>query len=112
MLESDFGIRFAPPEIAARFAYERARPTAPTFGFHGLFNFPKAMPAHDWTTWTRTVSDACLASADANDLILELARRGDRRNAIRLLRRQSHLPRRTRRSMRSRLRLLAALSGA
>ena len=38
-LERDYGIRFAPPDVAARFAYERVLPQGATFGFHGLFNF-------------------------------------------------------------------------
>ncbi len=38
MLESRHNIRFAPPEIAARFAYECSHPEAPSFGFHGLYN--------------------------------------------------------------------------
>lgn len=37
-LEGQFGIRFAPEALADRFSYERTLPTAPTFGFHGLFN--------------------------------------------------------------------------
>ncbi len=38
VLEKAHGIRFAPAEIADRFAYERGEPQRPTFGFHGLFN--------------------------------------------------------------------------
>ena len=38
-LERDFGIRFAPPEMAARFSYEQRHPGKPTFGFHGQPNF-------------------------------------------------------------------------
>jgi hypothetical protein len=37
-LERAHGIRFAPAEMADRFAYERGDPQRPTFGFHGLFN--------------------------------------------------------------------------
>ncbi len=37
-LEREHGIRFAPPDVAARFSYERVPPSGPTFGFHGLFN--------------------------------------------------------------------------
>lgn len=37
-LEQAHGIRFAPTEVADRFAYERGEPQRPTFGFHGLFN--------------------------------------------------------------------------
>lgn len=43
-LEADHAIRFAPPAIAARFAFERAAPAGPTFGFHGLFNFLRVLP--------------------------------------------------------------------
>ena len=38
-LERDFGIRFAPPEMAARFSYEQRHSGKPTFGFHGQSNF-------------------------------------------------------------------------
>jgi hypothetical protein len=37
-LESKFAIKFADPVTAGKFSYERALPTMPTFGFHGLFN--------------------------------------------------------------------------
>ncbi len=38
-LEKNFGIKFAPEEIADRFSYERKIPDRPSFGFHGMFNF-------------------------------------------------------------------------
>jgi hypothetical protein len=38
VLESEYGIRFAPETIADRFSYERSVPNRPTFGFHGFFN--------------------------------------------------------------------------
>ncbi|MGA3066816.1 MAG: DUF5672 family protein [Tepidisphaeraceae bacterium] len=44
LLEREFGIRFAPPEIADRFAYEIDTPAFPTFGFHGLMNFWRHVP--------------------------------------------------------------------
>ncbi|MDH4377513.1 MAG: DUF5672 family protein [Ramlibacter sp.] len=37
-LEQAHGIRFAPAEVAERFAYENGEPQRSTFGFHGLFN--------------------------------------------------------------------------
>lgn len=37
-LERAYGIRFAPEGVADQFSYERKPPSAPTFGFHGLFN--------------------------------------------------------------------------
>jgi hypothetical protein len=38
-LEQQFNIVFASPAMADRFSYERTPPAAPTFGFHGMFNF-------------------------------------------------------------------------
>lgn len=37
-LEKEYGIRFAPADIADRFSYEAPYPASPTFGFHGAFN--------------------------------------------------------------------------
>ena len=39
-LEEDFGIRFAPVELAQRFSHELSLPVGPTFGFHGVPNLP------------------------------------------------------------------------
>jgi len=36
LLENEHGIRFAPPEVAARFSFETLTPPGPTLGFHGL----------------------------------------------------------------------------
>jgi hypothetical protein len=36
LLEGEYGIRFAPPELAARFSFETLTPPGPTLGFHGL----------------------------------------------------------------------------
>lgn len=38
LLEAEYGIQFAPPNVANRFAYEHGFPAGPTFGFHGAFN--------------------------------------------------------------------------
>jgi hypothetical protein len=40
-LEREHGVRFAPPWLARRFAFENFRPVAPTFGFH----WPHQLPA-------------------------------------------------------------------
>ena len=47
VLEARHGIRFAPLDIAQRFSFERDGPVDPTFGFHGHFNLPLAMPERD-----------------------------------------------------------------
>ncbi len=38
LLESRYGMRFAPPEVADRFSFETTYPQCKTLGFHGLFN--------------------------------------------------------------------------
>ncbi|HEY5412006.1 MAG TPA: hypothetical protein VIJ94_14885 [Caulobacteraceae bacterium] len=47
LLEQRHGIRFAPVELAERFSFEHGAPPGPTFGFHGAFNLPRAMPEAD-----------------------------------------------------------------
>jgi ADP-heptose:LPS heptosyltransferase len=39
-LEKKYDIKFAPEELAHKFAYELNQPTQPTFGFHGKFHPP------------------------------------------------------------------------
>ena len=55
-LERAHGIRFAPADIADRFAYERGDPQRPTFGFHGLFNLWRHLDdtqvlSSDWASY-------------------------------------------------------------
>ena len=38
MLESRYGMRFSPPEVADRFSFETTYPQGRPLGFHGLFN--------------------------------------------------------------------------
>ncbi len=47
VLERQFNIRFAPPGVAEQFSYEHGVPRAPTFGFHGMFNFWREVPDGD-----------------------------------------------------------------
>jgi hypothetical protein len=55
LLEERYGIRFAEPAIADMFAFEFTKPKAPTFGFHGLYNFPDVMPPEDLLNFVRTM---------------------------------------------------------
>ena len=41
VLEREFLIRFAPSSVADRFSQERAGRAVASFGFHGVFNFPR-----------------------------------------------------------------------
>jgi len=42
-LQKKYKIQYAPVEVAKHFAYEGDFPGYPTFGFHGIFNFPEVM---------------------------------------------------------------------
>lgn len=84
-LEEEFGIRFAPLELAERFSYERVPPTGRSFGFHGLFNWPHEFPAAELTTLLDQLPDHLAAGIDACELIERLIARGDLGNAARLL---------------------------
>ncbi len=44
VLEEQYGIRFAPPELANFFSFEHTPIDAPTFGFHADFNFFRVLP--------------------------------------------------------------------
>ena len=50
LLERDYGIRFASETLAKAFSFEAAYPIGSPFGFHGLFNFSRVVPADELTT--------------------------------------------------------------
>ncbi len=84
-LESEFGIRFAPIEVAERFSYERLPPTGGSFGFHGLFNWIHEVPTAELSVLLDGLPDHLAAGIDACELIERLITGGDRVNAVRLL---------------------------
>ena len=51
LLVARHGIRFAPVDVASRFAFELTPPKGSTFGFHGFFNFHLAMPDAELQAW-------------------------------------------------------------
>lgn len=71
LLEDHYGLRFAPFEVAARFAYERGPLPSATFGFHGLFNFPQVMP-QDYREEIMSLSPSLLSNRDAVELAGQL----------------------------------------
>ena len=71
-LEKEHGIRFATPDVAARFSIERTSPPAPTFGFHGIFNMiPLLSPEHFWETYL-SLDDRSTAFVDYRLLMRQL----------------------------------------
>ncbi len=73
-LESRFGIRFAPPDIAARFSWEAVEPPEPTFGLHGFFNFHRAMSEPALIEYLGLCDDAMLRTVEARRLLKNLYR--------------------------------------
>jgi hypothetical protein len=72
VLEHEFGIRFAPPSVARRFAFEREQSQRPTLGFHGLFNFPTILP-DSFRDEIASLPSSRLCNRDAIDLFSVLS---------------------------------------
>jgi len=67
-LENQFGIRFAPAQVAEQFAVERSE-WHPAFGFHGFFNFGKALSPKELSVFLDLLPDAYLGGVDTYDLL-------------------------------------------
>jgi len=83
-LEFNFGMRFADESMAARFAFERSRPDGPTFGFHGLFNFDRVMPADQLAAYVETLPAQLALTYEGGELAVQLFDAG-RRDLAKLL---------------------------
>lgn len=68
LLEGEFGIRFAPTNIAEKFAVERTE-WHPAFGFHGFFNFGKVLNPLELNEFLHLLPDAYLGGVDTYDLM-------------------------------------------
>jgi hypothetical protein len=67
-LENQFGIQFAPAQVAEQFAVERTS-WHPAFGFHGFFNFGKALSPEELSAFLDLLPDAYLGGVDSYDLM-------------------------------------------
>mgnify|MGYP000405524989 CR=1 FL=1 len=67
-LEQAYGIRFAPADVADRFAYERGDPQRPTFGFHGPFNLWRHLSDEEVTGMLNTLSPRTCLSVEFIEL--------------------------------------------
>jgi SAM-dependent methyltransferase len=63
-LESEFGIRFAPVDVAGRFSHETVHSGRPTFGFHGPQNLWMYWNGQDIDLFLRTVSRSALKAPE------------------------------------------------
>jgi len=62
LLESKYGIRFAPEELAASFSYETASPKGLPFGFHGLFHMWSILPQQALADFLSALATSSVAS--------------------------------------------------
>jgi hypothetical protein len=84
LLEEDFGIKFAPLELAHQFAIERGE-WRESFGFHGLFNFAKVLNEVELSQFIRLIPTIFLGGQDTYELIEDLIKKGQLTNAKNLL---------------------------
>jgi len=73
-LEQIHHIKFAPLDIAAKFAFELEVPSQKTFGFHGFFNFHKALSENELLEYIATSGDRTSRSLQGRRLIKNLYR--------------------------------------
>ena len=70
-LVSEFGIKFAPENIADKFSYERALPASPTFGFHGLFNIWRHLEDEEVISLLKELNPHVFNSVEFYELFLQ-----------------------------------------
>jgi hypothetical protein len=78
------GIKFAPPELASKFAFEFIPPSGPTFGFHGFANFHAVFPDPFLIEYLAQCEPAMLHSRAARNLFKNLCRTGRQSTAEQL----------------------------
>jgi Protein of unknown function (DUF5672) len=74
LLEAEHGVRFAPPALARRFAFENESPAGATFGFHGPYNLPRVMDEAEMRQCLDALPDDFFRSRDARRLARALLR--------------------------------------
>ncbi|MEO7787297.1 MAG: DUF5672 family protein [Sphingomicrobium sp.] len=70
------GIRFAPRDVAARFAFERSVPVGNELGFHGVFNLVNLLSAADGLHLIKSLEPELIARNERRELVRWAARRG------------------------------------
>ncbi|MDE2367470.1 MAG: hypothetical protein KGN16_00745 [Burkholderiales bacterium] len=84
-LEREHGLRWAPPALARRFAFENESPREPTFGFHGPYNLPRFVDEATLAAWLDALPDDFFRGRDARRLARALLARRMTATARRLL---------------------------
>ena len=89
-LEQRFGLRFAPEDVAQRFAFERAEPHGDEFGFHGAFNMVGRVPAAELADLLGGLEPGLLNRREHREIMRKALLRGDLRVAWVLWQRLRH----------------------
>jgi hypothetical protein len=88
LLETVHGVRFAPADLARRFAFENESPTGPVFGFHGPYNLPRVLTEAQLLDVVQQLPDEFFRSRDARRLARALLAQRMPTAAQRLLQRR------------------------
>ena len=81
VLEQRFGMRFAPADLARRFAFERAAPNHDEFGFHGAFNMVGRVPAAELADLLAGLEPGLLNRREHREIMRQALRGGHLRLA-------------------------------
>lgn len=88
LLEGQHGVRFAPPALARRFAFENESPDGACFGFHGPKNLAGVLDGPTLARWLDRLPDDFFRGRDARRLARTLIGHGRPGVARRLLARR------------------------
>jgi tetratricopeptide (TPR) repeat protein len=69
LLEREHGIRFGSATLADRFSFEVAHAAPHTFGFHGLYNFARVLPATEIASMAALFSNEVARSPQCGQLL-------------------------------------------
>jgi len=89
LLEREHRIRFADEDTAERFAFEAAHPIGLPFGFHGLFNFARVVPAAELEALAASFAPAIAGSPQMAQLVRNAMAAGMWRPAVALAQRRA-----------------------
>jgi hypothetical protein len=84
-LEQRYGIRFADRATADRFSFERSAPSAPTFGFHGVFNMASVVGEEKFWAVYRTLDDRNTVATDLPLILRQIRGRNRFTRRVRLI---------------------------
>lgn len=87
-LEREHGVRFAPVDLARRFAFENESPSGTVFGFHGPYNLPRVLDEGLLLDVVDQLPDEFFRSRDARRLARALLQHRMPSTAQRLLQRR------------------------